>query len=64
MKKHVQRLVTGLAAAGLTLGLGVVATPAFADVDDEYKVLVVGETLGFRHSHIDDTTLAITPARP
>ncbi len=60
MKKHVQRLVTGLAAAGLTLGLGVVATPAFADVDDEYKVLVVGKTLGFRHSHIDDTTLAIT----
>ena len=46
-----------------TLGLGVVAAPAFADADDEYKVLVVGKTLGFRHSHIDDTTLAINAAR-
>jgi type 1 glutamine amidotransferase len=60
MKKHVQPLVSGFAAVGLTLGLGVVATPALADVNDEYKVLVVGKTLGFRHSHIDDTTVAIT----
>lgn len=60
MNKTVQRLLTGVATAGLTLGLGVVAAPAFADADDEYKVLVVGKTLGFRHSHIDDTTLAIT----
>lgn len=57
MNKHVQRTVTGLAAVGMTLGLGIVAAPAQAD--DEYKVLVVGETLGFRHSHIDDTTLAV-----
>ncbi|MDD9207826.1 ThuA domain-containing protein, partial [Georgenia sp. 10Sc9-8] len=27
--------------------------------DDDYEVLVVGKTLGFRHSHIDDTTQAI-----
>ena len=46
-----------LAAVGLTLGIGVAAMPAQAD--DEYKVLVVGKTLGFRHSHIDDTTNAI-----
>ena len=60
MNKTVQRLLTGVATAGLTLGLGVVAAPAFANAADEYKVLVVGKTLGFRHSHIDDTTLAIT----
>ena len=58
MKRHVQRTVTGLTAVGMTLGLGVIAAPAQAD-DDEYRVLVVGETLGFRHSHIDDTTLAV-----
>ena len=55
MKLHVQRRVTGIAAVGLMLSLG--ATPAYAD--DEYKVLVVGDTLGYRHSHIDDTTLAV-----
>ncbi|MCK8610888.1 ThuA domain-containing protein [Agromyces sp. C10] len=58
MKQHVQRAVTGLCAAGVALGLGVVAMPAQA-ADDDYRVLVVGETLGFRHSHIDDTTNAI-----
>ncbi|MFI2704701.1 ThuA domain-containing protein [Cellulosimicrobium composti] len=42
-------------AGGATL---VAAVPAAAD-DEEYKILVVGETLGFRHSHIDDTTLAL-----
>ena len=26
---------------------------------EEYKVLVVGKTLGFRHSHIDETTNAV-----
>ena len=57
MKMHVQRLVTGIVAVGLMLSLGTVATPASAD--DEYKVLVVGDTLGYRHSHIDDTTLAV-----
>ncbi|TFD10913.1 ThuA domain-containing protein [Cryobacterium sp. TMT1-2-2] len=58
MKMHVKRMATGIAAVGLMLSLGAVAAPATAD-DDEYKVLVVGETLGFRHSHIDDTTLAV-----
>ena len=58
MKKHITHLATGIAAVGLTLSLGAVATPALAD--DDYKVLVVGETLGFRHSHIDETTLAVT----
>jgi type 1 glutamine amidotransferase len=58
MKKSVQRLVTGIAAVGMMLSIGAVATSAAAD--DEYKVLVVSETLGFRHSHIDDTTLAVT----
>ncbi|KQM82941.1 ThuA domain-containing protein [Agromyces sp. Leaf222] len=58
MKQHVQRAVTGLCAVGVTLSLGIAAAPANA-ADDEYQVLVVGETLGFRHSHIDDTTLAI-----
>jgi type 1 glutamine amidotransferase len=60
MNKTVQRLLTGVATAGLTLGLGVVAAPAFADADEDYQVLVVGKTLGFRHSHIDDTTRAVT----
>jgi type 1 glutamine amidotransferase len=57
MKQHVTRVITGLCAAGVTLGLGIAAVPAHAD--DDYEVLVVGETLGFRHSHIDDTTNAI-----
>jgi type 1 glutamine amidotransferase len=58
MNKHVQRLMTGVAAVGLTLSVGLVAAPAFAD-DENYQVLVVGKTLGFRHSHIDDTTNAV-----
>ena len=58
MKQHVQRAITGLCAIGITLSLGIAAAPANA-ADDEYEVLVVGETLGFRHSHIDDTTRAI-----
>ena len=57
MKHHVRRAITGLCAAGVTLSLGIAAFPAHAA--DEYEVLVVGETLGFRHSHIDDTTRAI-----
>jgi len=58
MKHHVLRLATGLTAAASALAVGVAAIPASA-VDDEYKVLVVGETLGFRHSHIDETTEAV-----
>lgn len=33
--------------------------PPSADTDGRYRVLVVGETLGFRHSHIDETTNAV-----
>lgn len=58
MNRHVRRGVMGLAAASITLGIGIAVAPAHAE-DDEYKVLVVGQTLGFRHSHIDDTTNAI-----
>ncbi|HZW41282.1 MAG TPA: ThuA domain-containing protein [Agromyces sp.] len=57
MKRPVQLAITAACAAGATLSLGLAAAPAHAE--DEYRVLVVGETLGFRHSHIDDTTLAI-----
>ena len=55
----------GAIAGALTLSASMVA-PSQAAVDpvaDEaaapYKVLVVGKTLGFRHSHIDDTTNAV-----
>src|SRR5690606_14902246 len=58
MKHHAWRLATGLTAAASALAVGVAAIPASAS-DDEYKVLVVGETLGFRHSHIDETTEAV-----
>ena len=58
MKQHVRHAVTGACAVAITLSLGLVAAPANAE-GDEYEVLVVGETLGFRHSHIDDTTNAI-----
>ncbi|WP_127473310.1 ThuA domain-containing protein [Microbacterium sulfonylureivorans] len=57
MNRHIRTGVTAVAALGLTLSVGIAAAPAFAD--DEYKVLVVGQTLGFRHSHIDDTTNAV-----
>lgn len=45
-------------AATSAVGAGLVAAaPASAAEDDE--ILVVGKTLGFRHSHIDDTTHAL-----
>ena len=63
MKQRVRRVMTGVCAIGITATLGLAAAPAFAESSaesaDEYKVLVVGQTLGFRHSHIDDTTLAV-----
>ena len=64
--------VTGLAA--LLLGFGAASAGAVdsaastkattnaspqAGSSEEYKVLVVGKTLGFRHSHIDETTHAV-----
>ncbi|WP_404389436.1 ThuA domain-containing protein [Humibacillus xanthopallidus] len=60
--------LTGLAA--LLLGFGAASAGAVdsaastnaspqAGASEEYKVLVVGKTLGFRHSHIDETTNAV-----
>ena len=60
--------LTGLAARLLGFGAaaaGAVGSAASADAgtqaasSEEYKVLVVGKTLGFRHSHIDETTNAV-----
>ena len=49
-------LATALPAGGLTIDIGVgVEVPE----PEGYKVLVVGKTLGFRHSHIDETTESI-----
>ena len=45
------------AAASAVLLAALGTTPAVAQ--DDYRILVVGETLGFRHSHIDDTTRAL-----
>lgn len=62
MKQHVARTGAAALAAGVALGLGLVAPSAVADERDEaddYQVLVVGRTLGFRHSHIPYTTDAI-----
>ena len=57
MQQRMQRVITMGSAIGITLTLGLAAAPAHAD--DDYHVLVVGKTLGFRHSHIDDTTRAV-----
>ena len=60
MKRPVYRWGAVAAAAGVAISLGVTPTAAFAEPEEEdYKVLVVGKTLGFRHSHIDDTTNAL-----
>ena len=67
MRKPLSLLTTGLAAGALLLtgasyaSAGAEADPATsaASTAEPYKVLVVGETLGFRHSHIDDTTHAV-----
>lgn len=57
MKRSVKLAITAACAAGATFSVGLAAAPAHAE--DDYRVLVVGETLGFRHSHIDETTHAI-----
>ncbi|WP_407319870.1 ThuA domain-containing protein [Isoptericola halotolerans] len=48
-------------ATATTVGLVAAAAPATADTGggDLDEVLVVGKTLGFRHSHIDETTHAL-----
>jgi type 1 glutamine amidotransferase len=61
-------VAAGVGASALTLAVAT-STPTLAvETDDgaptlaqasDYKVLVVGKTLGFRHSHIDDTTDAV-----
>src|SRR4051794_22664191 len=67
MRKPLSLLTTGLPAGPLPLP-GPGYAPAGADpapaasqaaTAEPYKVLVVGKTLGFRHSHIDDTTNAV-----
>jgi type 1 glutamine amidotransferase len=67
MRKPLSLLTTGLAAGALLLtgasyasaGTESDATASAAPAAEPYKVLVVGKTLGFRHSHIDDTTNAV-----
>jgi type 1 glutamine amidotransferase len=69
MKKSLARAITGLCGGALVVaGAAAVGTvPADAartaaeatSAVAPYKVLVVGKTLGFRHSHIDDTTNAV-----
>ncbi|MFC8920964.1 ThuA domain-containing protein [Cellulosimicrobium sp. NPDC057127] len=54
---------TGLALASAGPAASAPTAPAVAPTavaaDEDYQILVVGETLGFRHSHIDDTTRAL-----
>jgi type 1 glutamine amidotransferase len=69
MKKSLARAIAGLCGGALVVtGAAAVGTaPADAartaaeasSAAAPYKVLVVGKTLGFRHSHIDDTTNAV-----
>lgn len=54
--------VAVMAVTGLTMAPASQADPApapSATANATYKVLVVGKTLGYRHSHIDDTTRAV-----
>ena len=59
MKQRAVRAGKVATAAGLALGLGFMAQPALADDDEDYEVLIVGRTMGFRHGHIPITTDAI-----
>ena len=58
MKRSIRHLIAGLSGGALALGL-VAATAPASQADDEYQVLVVGKTLGFRHSSIDEGTQAV-----
>ncbi|MFD6179587.1 MULTISPECIES: ThuA domain-containing protein [unclassified Isoptericola] len=49
----------GAVVATAALGASLAAAAPAVAADDDYKILVVGKTLGFRHSHIDDTTHAL-----
>ena len=64
--RHPLRRLAGVGTFVGALALAAsVATPSQAAPEPDtveaapYKVLVVGKTLGFRHSHIDDTTNAV-----
>ena len=70
MRKPFSLIATGLAAGALLLtgatyasaGAGAGAADASARpaaAAEPYKVLVVGKTYGYRHSHIDETTNAV-----
>ncbi|NHC15702.1 ThuA domain-containing protein, partial [Motilibacter sp. E257] len=64
MRQVVRRLITAtvgtamaVPAVGAVTAASAMTSPAIAA--DEYKVLVVGKTLGFRHSSIDEGTRAV-----
>lgn len=68
MRKPLSLITSGLAAGALLLtgatyasaGTDAAEAPAASpSAAAPYKVLVVGKTLGFRHSHIDETTNAV-----
>ena len=65
MRNPTRRLAAVGAFAGALALTGSVVAPSQAAPEPDgsaaapYKVLVVGKTLGFRHSHIDDTTNAV-----
>src|SRR5918993_4565686 len=68
MRLPTRRHAVGAFVGALALAGSVItptqAAPDAADSAGEaaaapYKVLVVGKTLGFRHSHIDETTNAV-----
>lgn len=64
MRHPIRRAAVGTAIGALALaGTAVIPSQAAPAPDAAqaapYKVLVVGKTLGFRHSHIDDTTNAV-----
>ena len=59
MKHPLRRLTAGLGTAALALATTVAAAPTSQADEEEYEVLVVGKTLGFRHSSIDEATRAV-----
>ena len=59
MNKTLRRALVALTSAALAVPALAVSAPAQADNHEDYDVLVVGKTLGFRHSSIDEATRAI-----
>ncbi|WP_168202641.1 ThuA domain-containing protein [Georgenia wutianyii] len=60
MKQHVSRVRAAVLTAAVALGAGMIAPTAVADeAEEDYSVLIVSRTLGFRHSHIPATTNAV-----